>query len=122
MRQNYVGTTLVVAALLLAGCQKQTAIEPSVQTVSAGTVELIQPDTPERYSATIAPIAQVDLAFKSAGLIERIHQMRGADGRLRDVQAGDRVGRDTELARCGHWTISNASTRWQRDSLSPRRK
>jgi hypothetical protein len=98
LRQNYVGTTLVVAALLLAGCQKQTAIEPSVQTVSAGTVELIQPDTPERYSATIAPIAQVDLAFKSAGLIERIHQMRGADGRLRDVQARDRVGRDTEFA------------------------
>jgi len=98
MQQKCIGTTFLVAALLLSGCQKQTAIEPSVQTVTAGTVELIQPDTPERYSATIAPIAQVDLAFKSAGLIEKIYQVRGADGRLRDVQGGDKVARETELA------------------------
>ena len=39
--------TFAGAALFLAGCQKQTAIEPSVQTVSAGTVETIQPDTPD---------------------------------------------------------------------------
>ena len=98
MRQNCFGTTLAGAALLLAACQKQTAIEPSVQAVTAGVVATIQPDTPERYSATIAPIAQVDLAFKSAGLIEKICQVRGADGRMRNVQAGDKVGRDTELA------------------------
>jgi multidrug efflux system membrane fusion protein len=89
---------LVAAVLFLAGCRKETPLETSVQTVTAGTVESIQPDTPERYSAIIAPIGQVDLAFKSAGLIERIHQVRGADGRMRNVQAGDRVGRDTELA------------------------
>ncbi len=98
MRRKYLGTTFAGAALLLAGCRKETAVEPSVQAVSAGTVTTIQPDTPERYSAIIAPIAQVDLAFKSAGLIERIHQVRGADGRMRNVQAGDKVARDTELA------------------------
>src|SRR6266404_2224004 len=98
MRRKYPGTIIAGAALLLAGCGKQTAIQPSIQTVSAGTVATIQPDAPERYSATIAPIAQVDLGFKSAGLIERIHQVRGADGRMRNVQAGDQVGRDTELA------------------------
>jgi multidrug efflux system membrane fusion protein len=85
-------------ALLLAGCKKAALPEPPVQTVRAGAAEPIQPDAPERYSATIAPLAQVDLAFKSAGLIERIHQVRGADGRLRDVQTGDRVDKDTELA------------------------
>ena len=98
MRRNFLGSTLVGAALLLAGCQKQAAIEPAVQTVTAGTVETVQPDTPERYTATITSFAQVDLAFKSAGLIEKIHQVRGADGRMRNVQAGDKVGRDTELA------------------------
>jgi multidrug efflux pump subunit AcrA (membrane-fusion protein) len=98
MRRKCLGTTFAGAALLLAGCQRQTAIEPSVQTVTAGTAATIQPDTPERYSATIAPIAQIDLAFKSAGLIEKISQVRGADGRMRDVQAGDQVARDTELA------------------------
>src|SRR5882724_3361111 len=91
-------TTFAGAALWLAGCQKQTAIEPSVQAVTAGTVATIQAETQERYSATIAPIAQIDLAFKSAGLIEKIYQVRGADGRMRDVQAGDKVARDTELA------------------------
>jgi multidrug efflux pump subunit AcrA (membrane-fusion protein) len=96
MTRKHLGAALV--ALLLAGCRKQTAMEPSVQTVSAGVVETIQPDLPERDSATIAPFAQVDLAFKSAGLIERISQVRGADGRMRDVQAGDHVARDTELA------------------------
>jgi multidrug resistance efflux pump len=98
MRRNFLGSTFVGAALLLAGCGKQVAIEPAVQTVTAGTVETVQPDTPERYTATITSFAQVDLAFKSAGLIEKIHQVRGADGRMRNVQAGDKVGRDTELA------------------------
>ena len=98
MRREYLHAAFAGAALLLAGCQKQTAVEPSIQTVSAGTVATIQPDTPERYSATIAPIAQIDLAFKSAGLIEKIYQVRGADGRMRNVQAGDKVGPDTELA------------------------
>jgi len=98
MRRKCLGTTFAGAALLLAACQKQTATEPSLQTVSAGTVATIQPDTPERYSATIVPIAQIDLAFKSAGLIEKIYQVRGADGRMRNVQAGDKVGRETELA------------------------
>jgi len=87
-----------IATVWLTGCGKPATNEQSIQTVTAGTVETIQPDTPERYSAMIAPIAQVDLAFKSAGLIERIHQVRGADGRMRDVQAGDKVTRDAELA------------------------
>ena len=97
MRRPYLGIALA-AALWLAGCTKKTETELSIQTVTAGTVETIQPDTGERYSAMIAPIAQVDLAFKSAGLIERIHQVPGADGRMRAVQAGDKVARDTELA------------------------
>jgi multidrug resistance efflux pump len=98
VRRDFLGGTLVGAALLLAGCQNQAAIEPAIQTVTAGTVETVRPDTPERYTATITSFAQVDLAFKSAGLIEKIHQVRGADGRMRNVQAGDKVGRDTELA------------------------
>ncbi len=92
------GLTLAGAVLCIAACQKQTEREIPIPTVRAGTVERIQQDQPERYSATIAPIAQVDLAFKSAGFIERIHQVRGADGRMRDVQAGDRVAKGTELA------------------------
>jgi multidrug efflux system membrane fusion protein len=40
----------------------------------------------------------VDLAFKSAGIVDQIHPVRGADGRIRPVQAGDQVAQGTELA------------------------
>ena len=89
---------MAIAALLLVSCTKPTTPEAAIQTVASATVEQIRPDTPERYSATISPLAQVDLAFKSAGLIDRIHQVKGADGRIRDVQAGDLVQEGTELA------------------------
>ena len=90
--------TLPAAVLFLAGCTKQSVPQPAVQTVTAGVAEQIQPDVPERYSASIEPFAQVDLAFKSGGIIEQIYQVRGADGRKRDVEAGDRVSRNTRLA------------------------
>jgi multidrug efflux system membrane fusion protein len=93
------GICAIAAALLvIVACQNKKPPEAAVQTVRAGTVEEIHPDAPERYSAIILPSAQVDLAFKSAGLIEKIHQVRGADGRTRDVQAGDSVAEGTELA------------------------
>lgn len=84
--------------VLLAGCKKETTPEAAIQTVRAGTVDRISPDAAERYSATISPIETIDLAFKSAGLIDRIYQLRGADGRTRDVQVGDMVSKGTDLA------------------------
>ena len=90
--------TLPAAVLFLAGCTKQSVPEPVVQTVTAGVAEQIQEDVPERYSASVEPFAQVDLAFKSGGIIEQIYQVRGADGRMRNVEAGDRVSRETQLA------------------------
>lgn len=52
-----------------------------------------------RYSASIRPDVQVDVAFKVSGYVEDIAQMRGADGRMRNVQDGDYVRRGTVLAR-----------------------
>jgi RND family efflux transporter MFP subunit len=45
------------------------------------------------------PYSQVDLAFKSDGYIQSILQVRGADGRMRNIQEGDWVARGTVLAR-----------------------
>jgi len=89
---------LLVPMLLLISCKKETTIDPVIQTVRAGTVDQISPDPTERYSATISPIQTIDMAFKSAGLIDHVYQIRGADGRTRDVQAGDLVTKGTELA------------------------
>src|SRR5215467_8686005 len=100
MRREIVTGVLILppAVLFLAGCTKQSVPEPVVQTVTAGVAGQIQPEVPERYSASIEPFAQVDLAFKSGGIIGQIYQVHGADGRMRNVEAGDRVSRDAQLA------------------------
>ena len=89
---------LAGAAIVLTGCQEHKTPAAEIQTVGGGEVKTIEPDTPERYSASIEPYQTVDLAFKSAGIIERIYQVRGADGKMRNLQAGDKVDKDTELA------------------------
>jgi RND family efflux transporter MFP subunit len=89
---------LVTAALLLVSCRKEKQVEPVIQVVRAGVVEVVHPGPEERYSVSIEPFQKVDLAFKSGGIIQGILQVRGADGRMRNVQAGDKVARNAELA------------------------
>lgn len=91
---------LVTAALLIGAnaCEKAKTPEAAVQTVQMGTAEEIQPDTAQRFSTTILPNMQVDLAFKSPGIVQEIYQVHGADGRVRDVEPGDRVVQGTQLA------------------------
>ena len=52
-----------------------------------------------RYSASIEPNMRVDLAFKAGGYVESLMQVRGPDGRMRDLQDGDRVERGAVLAK-----------------------
>jgi multidrug efflux system membrane fusion protein len=52
-----------------------------------------------RYSGAIKADASVDVAFKASGVVEQITQVRGADGRMRDLQDGDVVRRGQVLAR-----------------------
>ncbi|MBX7187754.1 MAG: efflux RND transporter periplasmic adaptor subunit [Vicinamibacteria bacterium] len=90
---------ILVSLILLNGaCGRAELPAAVIPAVRAGLVEEVQPQGVERYSATIAPIEQIDLVFKSTGVVERIAQVRGADSRLRDVQAGDKVAKGTELA------------------------
>jgi multidrug efflux system membrane fusion protein len=51
-----------------------------------------------RYSASIIPYAQVDLVFRTSGYVTGVKQVRGADGRIRDVGTGDYVQKGTVLA------------------------
>ena len=88
----------LTSCIFLGGCSKEKPLEPAIQTVRAGVVEQIQPDASERYSASVEAFAKVDLAFKSGGIVEGILQVRGADGRIRDAQAGDKVSRGAALA------------------------
>jgi RND family efflux transporter MFP subunit len=89
---------LLTAALVLTGCRKERHPEPVIQVVRAGFAEEIQSGPEERYSVSLEPFDKVDLAFKSSGIVQGILQMRGADGRMRNAQAGDKVARNAELA------------------------
>jgi hypothetical protein len=54
-----------------------------------------------KYSASLIPYAQVDLAFRTAGYITQIKQIRSADGRMRDIGTGDYVTTGSVLAQIG---------------------
>ncbi len=52
-----------------------------------------------RYTANVTPWSQVDVAFKANGYVTQIRQQKSADGRQRDLQPGDAIARNVELAR-----------------------
>lgn len=92
---------IVAASVLVLGvsaCHRQVLPEPSLQSVRTTAVEAIAAESGNRYSAVITPFAQVDLGFKSPGIVAGIRQVRGADGQVRSVGAGDRVGKGADLA------------------------
>jgi RND family efflux transporter MFP subunit len=86
--------------LILAGCgKKEQTIGADPVPVKAQIVAAQEIRAAWRYSGEIRPDTQVQLAFKQAGYIASLHQVRGADGRLRDVQVGDQIPAGTVLAR-----------------------
>ncbi len=101
MPHTYRTAAALASALLLcfaAGCGSSGPTERVPTPVRTATVENIDAFSPVRYSANIAPFTQVELAFKSGGVVRMLRQVKGADGRLRSVQEGDWVARGTLLA------------------------
>ena len=52
-----------------------------------------------RYGGAIKADASVDVAFRMSGVVDRVTQVRGADGRMRTLQDGDPVHKGDVLAR-----------------------
>src|SRR5690349_5344272 len=75
----------------------ESAVRP-LTPVRVAQVETISTGSETRYSANIVPNAQVDLAFKSGGYVASIRQIRGSDGRIRNIDTGDWVSKGTVLA------------------------
>ncbi len=102
------------AAFLLAmlaatsGCHQPTQVAAKAPTpVRLVDVSLYSSSEGLRYSASILPFAQASLSFKSAGYVTEIKQVVGADGRRRDIGAGDYVSRGTVLAQIRHRDLKN---------------
>ncbi|PYS95534.1 MAG: efflux RND transporter periplasmic adaptor subunit [Acidobacteria bacterium] len=97
-RPELIGAAAASLAFL-AGCGQGGPIEKPPSPVRVQTVAPAPVGGGVRYSASIAPREQVNLAFKVSGYIREILQVPGVDGRPRDVQEGDQVERGTVLAR-----------------------
>src|SRR5262249_6767839 len=87
-----------LAGATLAGCSHKSADQRPLTPVRTSQVQTISTGSETRYSANIVPNAQVDLAFKSGGYVTSIRQVRGVDGRMRNLDIGDWVHRGTVLA------------------------
>ena len=84
----------------LAGCRQEPV--PATKPPVPVRVESLAPSSDAsgtRYSATIAPWAQVEVAAKVNGYVRAIQQVKSADGRMRAVDAGDAVRKGVQLAR-----------------------
>ena len=91
------GAFLALASLA-AGCRQEPSYQAPPTPVQVAAVGTYQDSPGVTYSANILPNSQVVLSFKSPGYLQSLLQMRGADGRVRDVQEGDWVERGARLA------------------------
>jgi len=93
--------TVLVTVGALAGCHQESRIASRPPTsVRLAIVTTVQTSGEAlRYSASILPFAQADLAFRTSGYVTEVKQVQGADGRTRDIGTGDYVEKGTVLAR-----------------------
>jgi multidrug efflux system membrane fusion protein len=87
----------LLAALL--GCRaKEPPASPPLP-VTVAVVGASGGGTDEaRYAGSINADASVDIAFRVSGIVDAVTQVRGADGRMRNLQDGDLVHRGDTLA------------------------
>lgn len=94
-------TMLSAALVLMTGCASRERIEQPPQGVRAS---LIQPHSSiggntSRFSAVVMPDSQVHLGFRISGYVVSLKQVRGQDGKMRDIAEGDAVSRGMVLVR-----------------------
>jgi multidrug efflux system membrane fusion protein len=93
---------LLVVSLVLGfaytGCRDAASTEKALTPVRVGVVQSIPATGSNTYSANIQPYQQVELAFKSNGYLKSIRQVKDANGKIRNIDAGDWVTKGTVLA------------------------
>jgi multidrug efflux pump subunit AcrA (membrane-fusion protein) len=100
---------LIAPLLAVVGCHKEAvAPEPAVTPVRVSAVDLYQPKESARYSATILPGRQVNLAFRVSGFVTDLHRLGG-----RALEPGDVVQGGTVLAKLREEDYQNSSKQAQ---------
>src|SRR5262249_28325201 len=86
---------LIFAAVIASGCTEARPADLKPATpVKVHSVDTFTANTGLRYSATIRPAAQMELAFKNGGFVESIYNVGG-----RPIDKGNSVAKGTVLAR-----------------------
>jgi RND family efflux transporter MFP subunit len=91
----------VLAGALMGGltaCKQQNVAETLPLPVHTALVQPVAMGNGAKYSASIVPYAQVNLAFQSSGYIDRIRQVKNPSGGMRNIDQGDWVQKGTVLA------------------------
>ena len=96
-----VSAVLLLVIVIGAGVLKSKSkpVEKVLVPVKVAAVELNSAERSDRYSATIIPRTEVELAFNVGGYVDALQQVRGIDGKMRDVQEGDLISVGGVLAR-----------------------
>ena len=95
--------TIAIFSLMLgmAGCATQKPLTQPPQGVQAQAIERQAGSSADglRFSAVVMPDSEVPLAFRIPGYVISLKQVRGQDGRMRNIAEGDRVSRGAVLVR-----------------------
>ena len=101
MKKTTALLTAALAALWMTGCASHKPLEQPPQGVQARTIEatpMVGTAGP-RFSALVMPDSEVRLNFRIPGYVVSLMQVRGADGRYRDIAEGDHVSRGAVMVR-----------------------
>jgi RND family efflux transporter MFP subunit len=89
---------LVLLGLMM-GCSKEAPKQKAAKPVKVKAVETHASMNNVRYSASIRPATQVEIAFKVSGYVDDIAREKDPAGQWRYIQAGDIVRKGATLAR-----------------------
>jgi RND family efflux transporter MFP subunit len=97
--KHYLIIAVLLTCAVVSGCTKSVkSAEKAPTPVKVEAVQSYSASGGARYSASITPGSEVELSFSVGGFVDRIAQVKGVDGRLRNVQQGDSIGRGATLA------------------------
>ena len=97
LRRNSVIAAVSLLASLVA-CRHEAAPNKQPLPVHTAMVQSVAVGNSARYSASIVPYSQVDLAFQSSGYVDHVRQVKSAGGGMRNIDQGDWVTKGTVLA------------------------
>ena len=95
-RYSIIATVSVLASLV--ACKYEAAPNKQPLPVHTAMVQSVAVGNSARYSASIVPYSQVDLAFQSSGYVDHVRQVKSAGGGMRNIDQGDWVTKGTVLA------------------------